>query len=80
MCKNWREKGQCRYGDKCLFAHGTDELTKTSQTASSTCDTGIQDDEKKFQTPKKVSCFEQEGSDSTRATGNQLQTTEDKKE
>lgn len=28
MCKNWREKGNCRYGDRCLFAHGTDELTK----------------------------------------------------
>ena len=30
MCKNWREKGNCKYGDKCLFAHGTDELTKRS--------------------------------------------------
>jgi len=30
MCKNWREKGSCRYGDRCLFAHGNDELTKTS--------------------------------------------------
>ena len=30
MCKNWREKGSCRYGDRCLFAHGFDELTKSS--------------------------------------------------
>lgn len=30
MCKNWREKGNCKYGDKCLFAHGTGELTKRS--------------------------------------------------
>ena len=30
MCKNWREKGSCKYGDKCLFAHGTSELTKRS--------------------------------------------------
>ena len=30
MCKNWREKGQCKYGDKCLFAHGSSELTKRS--------------------------------------------------
>ena len=30
MCKNWREKGTCKYGDKCLFAHGADELTKRS--------------------------------------------------
>lgn len=28
MCKNWREKGSCKYGDKCLFAHGESELTK----------------------------------------------------
>jgi len=27
-CKNWREKGECKYGDKCLFAHGDKELTK----------------------------------------------------
>ena len=30
MCKNWREKGTCKYGDKCLFAHGEKELTKRS--------------------------------------------------
>lgn len=30
MCKNWREKGTCKYGDKCLFAHGANELTKRS--------------------------------------------------
>ena len=30
MCKNWREKGNCKYNDKCLFAHGVDELTKRS--------------------------------------------------
>jgi len=30
MCKNWREKGTCKYGDKCLFAHGEAELTKRS--------------------------------------------------
>ena len=30
MCKNWREKGHCKYGDKCLFAHGEHELTKRS--------------------------------------------------
>jgi hypothetical protein len=28
MCKNWKEKGTCRYGDKCLFAHGEHELTR----------------------------------------------------
>ena len=30
MCKNWREKGTCKYGEKCLFAHGESELTKRS--------------------------------------------------
>ena len=30
MCKNWREKGNCKYNEKCLFAHGADELTKRS--------------------------------------------------
>lgn len=28
MCKNWKEKGSCRYGDKCLFAHGEMELSR----------------------------------------------------
>lgn len=28
MCKNFREKGECKYGDRCLFAHGDHELTK----------------------------------------------------
>jgi hypothetical protein len=28
MCKNFREKGACKYGDRCLFAHGDHELTK----------------------------------------------------
>lgn len=30
MCKNWREREVCKYGDKCLFAHGDKELTKRS--------------------------------------------------
>lgn len=28
MCKNFREKGECKYGDRCLFAHGDHELTR----------------------------------------------------
>lgn len=26
MCANWIEKNECRYGNKCQFAHGKDEL------------------------------------------------------
>ena len=26
MCKNWIEIGLCRYGNKCQFAHGENEL------------------------------------------------------
>jgi len=26
QCKNWLENGTCRYGDKCQFAHGSEEL------------------------------------------------------
>jgi len=26
MCKNWIEVGYCRYGSKCQFAHGDQEL------------------------------------------------------
>eukprot|EP00347_Sterkiella_histriomuscorum_P000198 403376801 len=27
-CKNFKEKGFCKYGDKCLFAHGEHELSR----------------------------------------------------
>ncbi|RCH86007.1 hypothetical protein CU098_003545 [Rhizopus stolonifer] len=26
MCRNWQEIGTCRYGHKCRFAHGQEEL------------------------------------------------------
>jgi len=28
MCKSWKEKKECRYGDRCLFAHGEEELSR----------------------------------------------------
>lgn len=28
MCKNFKEKGVCKYGEKCLFAHGEHELSR----------------------------------------------------
>ena len=34
MCKNFREKGTCKYGDRCLFAHGDHELTKRGTQAA----------------------------------------------
>ncbi|CAG8609090.1 10403_t:CDS:2 [Ambispora gerdemannii] len=29
ICRNWKEKGTCRYGTKCQFAHGENELVQT---------------------------------------------------
>ena len=26
LCRSWEEKGTCRYGNKCQFAHGEEEL------------------------------------------------------
>jgi hypothetical protein len=34
MCKNFREKGVCKYGDRCLFAHGDHELVKRGPAGS----------------------------------------------
>ncbi|PKK60607.1 hypothetical protein GLOIN_2v1449934, partial [Rhizophagus irregularis DAOM 181602=DAOM 197198] len=28
MCRNWEERGSCRYGTKCQFAHSENELRK----------------------------------------------------
>ncbi|KDQ54779.1 hypothetical protein JAAARDRAFT_348656 [Jaapia argillacea MUCL 33604] len=28
LCRSWEEKGTCRYGAKCQFAHGEDEIRK----------------------------------------------------
>lgn len=36
MCKNFREKGVCKYGDRCLFAHGDHELTRRQSDESKT--------------------------------------------
>ncbi|THV06076.1 hypothetical protein K435DRAFT_646085 [Dendrothele bispora CBS 962.96] len=31
LCRSWEEKGSCRYGTKCQFAHGEDELRKVAR-------------------------------------------------
>ena len=31
LCRSWEEKGTCRYGSKCQFAHGEDELRNVSR-------------------------------------------------
>lgn len=31
LCKNWGDNGVCRYGTKCQFAHGFDELSENHQ-------------------------------------------------
>ncbi|KZS93075.1 hypothetical protein SISNIDRAFT_99942 [Sistotremastrum niveocremeum HHB9708] len=31
LCRSWEEKGSCRYGQKCQFAHGEEEIRKVSR-------------------------------------------------
>ncbi|EAU93423.1 hypothetical protein CC1G_04402 [Coprinopsis cinerea okayama7 len=31
LCRSWEEKGSCRYGSKCQFAHGEEELRKVQR-------------------------------------------------
>ncbi|KAK1232086.1 hypothetical protein PQX77_004804 [Marasmius sp. AFHP31] len=31
LCRSWEEKGSCRYGNKCQFAHGEQELRRVSR-------------------------------------------------
>ncbi|THU76125.1 hypothetical protein K435DRAFT_637561, partial [Dendrothele bispora CBS 962.96] len=31
FCRSWEEKGSCRYGTQCQFAHGKDELQKVAR-------------------------------------------------
>ncbi|KAJ7071513.1 hypothetical protein C8F01DRAFT_1110833 [Mycena amicta] len=31
LCRSWEEKGSCRYGGKCQFAHGEEELRTVSR-------------------------------------------------
>ncbi|KAK7058313.1 hypothetical protein VNI00_001944 [Paramarasmius palmivorus] len=31
LCRSWEEKGSCRYGTKCQFAHGEQELRKVAR-------------------------------------------------
>lgn len=31
LCRSWEEKGSCRYGGKCQFAHGEDELRNVAR-------------------------------------------------
>ncbi|KAF9498062.1 hypothetical protein BDN71DRAFT_1386233 [Pleurotus eryngii] len=31
LCRSWEEKGSCRYGTKCQFAHGEDEIRLVSR-------------------------------------------------
>jgi hypothetical protein len=31
MCRKWMETGKCKYGKKCQFGHGLDELRNVSR-------------------------------------------------
>lgn len=44
MCKNFKEKGICKYGEKCLFAHGEHELTRRSEEKKLEIDTSAVSD------------------------------------
>ena len=33
LCKHWYESGGCQFGDKCVYAHGTNELRQLSANA-----------------------------------------------
>ena len=48
MCKNFKEKGECKYGDRCLFAHGDHELIKRGQIPTS--DSNKSEEEEKKET------------------------------
>lgn len=56
MCKNFKEKGVCKYYEKCLFAHGEHELSKRQpiETLTSTVLEEIKNDKQAIVTPKKV--------------------------
>ena len=31
LCKNWLDNQYCRYGDRCMFAHGLHELNQAQE-------------------------------------------------
>jgi len=65
MCKNWRERGACKYGDKCLFAHGDKELTKRSTAPPVETPTESKTEEKKVESSPIQSVQKEEASLST---------------
>jgi len=38
LCSSWSQTGMCKYGDKCAFAHGRNELSWYDGTPSNKCD------------------------------------------
>ena len=43
LCKNWSESGACRYGNKCQFAHGFEELSDNHQLYMNEQKAGVND-------------------------------------
>ena len=64
-CKNFREKGECKYGDRCLFAHGDHELTKRGG-AGPFQDEAKENTEKKEEAPVETSKVVESTKDSTK--------------
>ena len=75
MCKNFREKGVCKYGDKCLFAHGDVELTRkgSPQTTTTKADE-VKKDEDKIDESKSKAAAENTTLDTTKLDSSQNQT------
>ena len=55
MCKNFRETGACKYGDRCLFAHGDHELINRGATATASAPPASSSTEKKEEDKKESS-------------------------
>lgn len=78
MCKNFKEKGVCKYGDRCLFAHGDHELVKRGQVPTST--TSNASPVKEEAAPKDKEPSSNEVSNNTVAAESTRLTNEDKQE
>lgn len=67
MCKNFKETGSCKYGDRCLFAHGDHELINrappvTEPEKPKPSEEAAKEDKKEASTGSKVDSSDKESS------------------